>query len=90
MEFRVIFAIDNQTCTVMLIEKKTIRLTVAGADNCVDNNDQCHGWASIGECEKNPNYMLNNCKLSCNVCTPSQSGELSFPNPCHENKYFVK
>ena len=37
-------------------------------EDCVDNNDDCPNWASIGECEANPSYMLSNCKLSCKVC----------------------
>lgn len=31
----------------------------------VDQNDSCSGWADSGECEKNPNYMLNMCAASC-------------------------
>jgi len=33
--------------------------------NDVDNHDSCSYWASIGECAKNPGYMLVNCKKSC-------------------------
>lgn len=36
---------------------------------CVDNNISCSGWASYGECQNNPNYMLTYCKKSCGVCT---------------------
>lgn len=31
-----------------------------------DSNISCPGWAKFGECEKNPNYMLNSCAASCN------------------------
>jgi|LakMenEpi03Aug12_release.lakeMendotaPanAssembly.Ray.scaffolds.fasta_scaffold32677_4 hypothetical protein len=31
-----------------------------------DSNKSCEYWASIGECNKNPNYMLQNCTTSCN------------------------
>lgn len=37
-------------------------------DLCTDDNKLCAEWAEMGECEKNPNYMLNNCKRSCHVC----------------------
>ena len=30
-----------------------------------DTNDQCGHWADIGECDKNPAYMLPNCATSC-------------------------
>ena len=33
----------------------------------VDNHDSCSYWASIGECAKNPGYMLVNCKKSCSA-----------------------
>ena len=35
---------------------------------CVEKSTNCSWWASIGECEKNPNYMLHNCKKSCGTC----------------------
>lgn len=30
-----------------------------------DDNENCEFWASIGECKKNPRYMLSSCSLSC-------------------------
>ena len=35
---------------------------------CTDRNRDCEYWASIGECEVNPGYMLNNCMVSCETC----------------------
>jgi ShK domain-like len=35
---------------------------------CFDNNEKCDEWASKGECEANPKYMLTNCKKSCMIC----------------------
>jgi len=40
----------------------------SGTENCADDNDECHFWWFIGECDKNPQYMHNNCKRSCNLC----------------------
>lgn len=40
---------------------------------CSDNEERCGMWASAGECEKNPIYMLRECMVSCNQCTPSSS-----------------
>jgi len=43
--------------------------------DCVDENNNCYRWAKIGECEKNPKYMVGvggvkgNCMKSCNVCS---------------------
>ncbi|CAH1257391.1 ASTL [Branchiostoma lanceolatum] len=35
---------------------------------CEDEHASCSHWADIGECQANPNYMLNHCQLSCGVC----------------------
>lgn len=35
---------------------------------CSDLNAQCSYWAAIGECEKNPRYMLSMCQVSCHRC----------------------
>jgi ShK domain-like len=38
-------------------------------DDCYDNEDnECPKWAESGECTINPNYMLVNCRYSCQVC----------------------
>jgi hypothetical protein len=41
----------------------------------VDQNDSCSGWADSGECEKNPNYMLNMCSASCNKVGANVPGQ---------------
>jgi len=38
------------------------------AETCKDNDENCSGWADMGECEKNPKYMLSNCQKSCGLC----------------------
>ena len=35
---------------------------------CVDSNPECPQWASQDQCTANPNWMLANCRLSCNNC----------------------
>ena len=35
---------------------------------CSDANEDCPGWADIGECKKNPDFMHAQCRLSCKVC----------------------
>jgi len=42
--------------------------TVKPNGNCRDNNVNCGDWAQMGECSKNPAYMLVNCKKSCGKC----------------------
>ncbi|XBJ11169.1 probable prolyl 4-hydroxylase 4 isoform X2 [Aegilops tauschii subsp. strangulata] len=42
--------------------------------NCTDNSNSCSQWAALGECTKNPAYMVGtvalpgHCRRSCNVC----------------------
>nr|ABB47602.2 prolyl 4-hydroxylase, putative, expressed [Oryza sativa Japonica Group] len=46
----------------------------ASTDGCEDENVLCPQWAAVGECAKNPNYMVGTneapgfCRKSCNVC----------------------
>jgi glutathione peroxidase len=39
----------------------------------LDQNEQCSYWASVGECDKNPNYMLVNCAKSCDLLQSQKS-----------------
>ncbi|KAL8515464.1 hypothetical protein ACS0TY_014235 [Phlomoides rotata] len=42
--------------------------------NCTNADDNCERWASLGECTKNPEYMIGSsdlpgyCRKSCKVC----------------------
>ncbi|KAJ7360407.1 prolyl 4-hydroxylase [Desmophyllum pertusum] len=38
------------------------------ASSCYDDDYRCVKWAKIGECAKNPGYMLEKCRQSCEVC----------------------
>mmetsp|Transcript_10870 Transcript_10870/g.16222 ORF Transcript_10870/g.16222 Transcript_10870/m.16222 type:complete len:213 (+) Transcript_10870:150-788(+) len=40
------------------------------AIQCMNTNELCAYWAQLGECEKNPSYMLRGCKLACQSCEP--------------------
>jgi glutathione peroxidase len=42
------------------------------ANEAVDSNENCEFWASVGECSKNPNYMLKFCTKSCNASKSQQ------------------
>lgn len=42
-------------------------------DECQDENEKCAQWAAKGECEKNPNYMMISCKMSCLACKDETS-----------------
>jgi len=38
------------------------------SSSCRDNHRNCRYWARVGECKRNPNYMLTRCKKSCRRC----------------------
>ena len=44
------------------------RPRAAGRADCADADDNCAAWAAAGECGKNPAFMGESCKASCNVC----------------------
>merc|ERR1740121_286051 len=46
---------------------------------CTDDNENCEQWASVGECDANPGYMLVNCRKSCAAC--SSPGPVPTPQP---------
>jgi len=53
---------------------------------CVDKNARCDEWTVDGQCSSNPDYMLENCKLSCNVCESEGDDQVSpNPSPCVDN-----
>lgn len=41
---------------------------------CADEDENCSRWAAIGECQRNPVFMIGSpdyygtCRKSCNVC----------------------
>ncbi|KAL6581837.1 putative prolyl 4-hydroxylase 4 [Orobanche minor] len=47
---------------------------VGPGGNCTDSHDNCERWSSLGECTKNPEYMIGSsdlpgyCRKSCKVC----------------------
>ena len=57
--------------------------------SCKNNHASCNNWASIGECDANPSYMLHNCKKSCQVCNqPSTTVTTTAENPNCKNDNF--
>ncbi|XP_027120834.2 prolyl 4-hydroxylase 2-like isoform X1 [Coffea arabica] len=47
---------------------------LGSTDNCTDTSENCERWAALGECKKNPEYMVGSpeipgsCRKSCKVC----------------------
>ncbi|KAK6995144.1 tyrosinase-like protein tyr-3 [Biomphalaria glabrata] len=61
-------------------EGKTGSVNQGGEDGgCDDDQGGCAAWASNGQCQSNPNYMLKYCRKSCKVCVSKTSCEDSNP-----------
>ena len=62
-----------------------VALTAEAVDNqlkvwspCIDKHESksdCIEWAWFGECDKNPEFMHEQCKQSCGLCTPTPEEE---------------
>ncbi|MCH98385.1 prolyl 4-hydroxylase subunit alpha-1-like [Trifolium medium] len=48
--------------------------TVGAGGDCTDQHESCERWAALGECTKNPEYMVGSaglpgyCRKSCKTC----------------------
>jgi glutathione peroxidase len=58
--------------TVVVVAALCCRSAAAAAD---DSNPSCFEWAEMGECEKNPGFMLPNCATSCEKVKQLQQDE---------------
>lgn len=45
--------------------------------DCIDGDDRCGEWSALGECTKNPAYMLSTCRKACNACKQKTKGTSS-------------
>jgi len=47
---------------------------ISEEDECTDQDDSCPAWAAMGECQRNPVFMIGSpdyygtCRKSCNAC----------------------
>ena len=60
------------------LEPGVTRADAWGAEDqaeCMDDSEHCADWASKGECQNNPDYMLESCKKSCGVCSADGEAE---------------
>lgn len=56
------------------VSGKKVSFTSDGGEECTDEDDNCTSWAAMGECQRNPVYMVGSpdyygtCRKSCNAC----------------------
>ena len=58
------FFLWSKCCVLFFLLLSTMMVVVMG-DPTPDRDESCEHWALIGECEKNPGYMLKECATSC-------------------------
>merc|ERR1711936_325906 len=53
---------------------------------CSDDEADCSKWAEVGECQKNPTFMLKSCKKSCDQCECKDKFHncYEFKDQCHD------
>ena len=56
--------------------------------SCSDANEDCPGWADLGECKKNPDFMRAQCRLSCKVCELPANATLPKRTGCQDDEDF--
>jgi hypothetical protein len=67
---------DTSDCTAMLQSRSEVVIddVLPQEPACEDKYSDCKFWASIEECDKNPEWMLENCPASCNKCPHGENG----------------
>lgn len=61
---------------------------VVSRPGCSDSNELCNFWASVGECQKNSNWMRSNCQAACNSCgTSGSNNTVDFLSSLRESHY---
>jgi diketogulonate reductase-like aldo/keto reductase len=81
---------NNSSNKLKRVKKLSVILThrelelIDALDGSIDRHVECHQWASLGECERNPGYMHESCRSSCKLgnALPLTCGEntVSFNN----------
>ena len=55
-------------------------------EKCEDKNSMCCQWARSGECDNNPGFMEESCRLSCNMCDAARCSPECCPPSAAESQ----
>ena len=58
------------------LKKMAMKAPANGNMNCKDSDSRCGAWAQMGECLKNPSFMLRTCKVGIGSLIVHHSSEL--------------
>ena len=80
----------SQKCTSEEIQINVDRSSIGNGNNIDfdnahaegDKSEHCQFWASKGECDANPDYMLPNCPISCKIHEQFEQEEIDFDEDC--------
>ncbi|RCN50927.1 shTK domain protein [Ancylostoma caninum] len=60
----------------------TLKCGTGSQSNCCDKHPHCESWASEGQCNSNPSWMLPNCQFSCQDCENEPDEPFVDPELC--------
>lgn len=59
------------TFVFLIFSRISIEIFAQQTFQCIDDSRLCSFWAGLGECSTNAAWMLEHCKISCNLCSAS-------------------
>ena len=63
----------NKSDVIAMNESSSDSVHELSGEVCEDLDEECEEWASVGECIRDPLYMLDMCRFSCKCCVADSS-----------------
>lgn len=59
---------ETEDSLLAAVTNEDVNVVQHDSMECVNTHNMCESWASSGECEHNPDYMIRNCRKACKKC----------------------
>ena len=70
------------------LQRRVMREDPCSGLELVDRDEACKAWATAGECEANPDFMLQSCQLSCHSCRRGTSAQHADWDSCKDQSSY--
>lgn len=70
------------------LQRRVMREDPCSGLELVDGDEACEAWATAGECEANPDFMLQRCQLSCHSCRRGASAQHADWDACKDQSSY--